>query len=320
MAFSAKQISALRRNLDHRHVRTRSIGGRELSYIESWHAIAEANRIFGFDGWSRETLEPRCLVGREIRGTWLVAYVAKVRISVHAPGHIVVREGHGAGEGRGASAGEAHDMALKAAETDATKRALATFGNPFGLSLYLGGKARRLELVEENKRQSVISDRDRIQPTDMTRKSPSNEPGTIRNTAADVHPPMQLSADLQSAPGEPVQLDSTVRRDELPIAVSKRYRDRKHLMFVASQPCLLCGRQPCDAHHLRFAQPRAMGLKVSDEFTVPLCRVHHRQVHEAGNESAWWNDMDIDAIEIAKGLWAESREKQKLLLSLTPSS
>ncbi|MGC1590476.1 MAG: hypothetical protein WA770_10190, partial [Pseudolabrys sp.] len=75
------------------------------------------------------------------------------------------------------------------------------------------------------------------------------------------------------------------------------------LKFVASQPCVICERQPCDPHHLRFAQPRAIGLKVSDEFTVPLCRGHHRELHRAGNEMLWWQDRRVDPLEIAKGLW-----------------
>ena len=136
MGFSAKQVQALRRNLDGRQIRTREANGRELSYIEGWFAISEANRIFGFDGWSRETIESRCVLARENRGTFLAVYVAKVRITVQADGATVIREGHGSGEGRGASPGEVHDIALKAAETDATKRAFATFGKPFGLELY----------------------------------------------------------------------------------------------------------------------------------------------------------------------------------------
>jgi hypothetical protein len=85
------------------------------------------------------------------------------------------------------------------------------------------------------------------------------------------------------------------------------------LKFVASQPCLACERQPSDPHHLRFAQPRALGLKVSDEFTVPLCRGHHRQLHQAGDERAWWDDLNINALEIAKGqaLTELSLETQK---------
>ena len=68
--------------------------------------------------------------------------------------------------------------------------------------------------------------------------------------------------------------------------------------------------QASDPHHLRFAQPRALGLKVSDEFTVPLCRGHHRQLHQAGNEVAWWENLKINALEIAKGLWEESHKLQ----------
>ena len=136
MGFSAKQVQALRRSLNSRHIRTREANGRELSYIEGWYAISEANRIFGFDGWNRETVDSRCVLARENRGSFLAVYVAKVRITVHADGATIVREGHGSGEGRGTSPGEVHDIALKAAETDATKRALATFGKPFGLELY----------------------------------------------------------------------------------------------------------------------------------------------------------------------------------------
>jgi DNA recombination protein Rad52 len=131
MGFSAKQVQALRRNLDHRYIRTREANGRELSYIEGWYAITEANRIFGFDGWNREILESRCVLARENRGTFLAVYIARVRITVHADGATIIREGHGTGEGRGTSPGEAHDFALKAAETDGTKRALVTFGKPF---------------------------------------------------------------------------------------------------------------------------------------------------------------------------------------------
>jgi hypothetical protein len=89
---------------------------------------------------------------------------------------------------------------------------------------------------------------------------------------------------------------------------TRRRRDKAHLKFVASQPCLLCNRRPADAHHLRHAQPMAMGRKVSDEFTVPLCRTHHRQVHRTGDEAEWWSSMDhdIDPLEIAKGLWEQS--------------
>ena len=142
MAFSAKQVQALRRQPDRSHIRTREAHGRELTYLEGWYAISQANRIFGFDGWSRETVESRCVLARENRGSFLAVYIARVRLTVQADGVTIIREGHGTGEGRGASPGEVHDVALKAAETDATKRALATFGKPFGLELYRGGRAQ----------------------------------------------------------------------------------------------------------------------------------------------------------------------------------
>ena len=85
----------------------------------------------------------------------------------------------------------------------------------------------------------------------------------------------------------PALLPTRIDKSLLPIAEPKRLRDKAHLKFVASQACLICGRQPSDPHHLRFAQPRALGMKVSDEFTVPLCRGHHRQLHQAGNEITW---------------------------------
>ena len=134
-------MQALRRQPNRSHIRTREAHGRELTYLEGWYVISEANRIFGFDGWSRETVESKCVLARENRGTFLAVYTARVRLTVQADGATIIREGHGTGEGRGPSPGEVHDIALKAAETDATKRALATFGRPFGLELYRGGRA-----------------------------------------------------------------------------------------------------------------------------------------------------------------------------------
>jgi ERF superfamily len=86
-----------------------------------------------------------------------------------------------------------------------------------------------------------------------------------------------------------------------------RLRDKGHRKFVSSQPCLLCGRSPADAHHLRFAQPRALGRKVSDEFTVPVCRVHHRELHRHGDEAAWWQKTKVDPLPIARRLWQHAR-------------
>ena len=88
-----------------------------------------------------------------------------------------------------------------------------------------------------------------------------------------------------------------------PLTRTVRKRSKAHLAFVASQPCLICKEGPCDAHHLKIAQPRSLGRKVSDEFTVPLCRKHHRELHQHGNEAAWWANMNILPLEIAKSLY-----------------
>jgi hypothetical protein len=90
----------------------------------------------------------------------------------------------------------------------------------------------------------------------------------------------------------------------------RRIRDRDHVRYVAQQPCLICGRQPCDAHHLRFTQSRALGRKVSDEFTVPLCRGHHREVHRHGDEVKWWGKTGVDPTVTARTLWLASHSRQ----------
>jgi hypothetical protein len=112
-------------------------------------------------------------------------------------------------------------------------------------------------------------------------------------------------------PNGPDPVPARIDKSQLAIAEPKRLRDKAHLKFVASQPCLICGRQPSDPHYLRFAQPRGIGLKVSDEFTVPLCRGHHRQLHQAGNEVTWWENLHIDAIAIAKDLWKQTHTKDR---------
>jgi hypothetical protein len=98
-----------------------------------------------------------------------------------------------------------------------------------------------------------------------------------------------------------------IDKSQLTFGEPRRLRDKAHLKFVAAQPCLICGRSPVDAHHLRFTQPRAMGLKVSDEFTVPLCRTHHRDVHSFGDEVAWWERRAIDPLATSRVLWVSTR-------------
>jgi ERF superfamily len=107
--------------------------------------------------------------------------------------------------------------------------------------------------------------------------------------------------------GEPNSDQVGVDKSVLTVAAPRRYRNRDHLRFVMQQPCLLCGRKPSDTHHIRFVQPRALGRKASDEFAVPLCRSHHRAVHRAGDEKAWWKQAGIDPIKIARKLWKHTR-------------
>ena len=98
-----------------------------------------------------------------------------------------------------------------------------------------------------------------------------------------------------------------INKNVLAVSTPRRYRNKEHLRFVAQQPCLMCGRTPSDAHHIRFAQPRALGRKASDEFAVPLCRSHHRAVHRVGNEQGWWKQAGIDPVKVARNLWKHSR-------------
>ena len=108
-----------------------------------------------------------------------------------------------------------------------------------------------------------------------------------------------------SAPS-PILLPGKARhRRVAPKAI--RLRDKEHCKFVTMQPCVVCGRRPSEAHHIRFAQPRALGRKVSDEYTVPVCRLHHRELHRYGDEASWWAATDIDPLPIALDLWRRSR-------------
>ena len=220
------------------------------------------------------------------------------------------------GEGRGPSPGEVHDTALKAAETDATKRALATFGRPFGLALYRERKGGfQSSPATAMLRICQTEPRVGLHPDDTTPiPRPSHYYGRRQDAReGSFQRKSQLTKSARPAPplvpARSISFQTRSTRANSPFAEPKRLRDKAHLKFVASQPCLICGRQPSDPHHLRFAQPRAIGLKVSDEFTVPLCRGHHRQLHQAGNEVAWWENLQINALEIAKDLWEQTHSK-----------
>jgi hypothetical protein len=124
-------------------------------------------------------------------------------------------------------------------------------------------------------------------------------------TAAEVTSQEQQQAS-RAGGDEPRGIDKSV----LAVAAPRRYRNREHLRYVAQQACLVCGRKPSDPHHLRYLQPRALGRKASDEFTVPLCRVHHRAAHRAGDERAWWKAAGIDPMKFARRLWKQTRVQE----------
>jgi hypothetical protein len=100
-----------------------------------------------------------------------------------------------------------------------------------------------------------------------------------------------------------------IDKSVLTISEPKRIRCKEHLRFVANQPCLICGRSPSHAHHIRYAQSRGVSLKVSDEFTVPLCAIHHHNIHTTGKEREWWKERNIDPLKIASALWQQSRQQ-----------
>jgi hypothetical protein len=116
---------------------------------------------------------------------------------------------------------------------------------------------------------------------------------------------------LGLADPEPVTIPAGIDKSALPIGAPRRFRDKAHLAFVASQPCLVCARRPVDPHHIRFAQGQALGRKVSDEFTVPLCRSHHRALHRSGSEYLWWENVGIDPLKAARKLWKKTRMKRQ---------
>ncbi len=366
MPFNDIQNKALSAKLNAKHVKTRKKDGITLSYIEGWHAIAEANRIFGFDGWNRETVRSQCVWQGWKNGKNTCSYTAQVRVSVQAGDNTIYREGSGSGSGSGTTPGEAHEKALKEAETDSMKRALSTFGNPFGLALYdkeqkcvrqsqgkqngapvswivfsedgkilhehkdptnyCASMRQHLELISESsvfmafwqKNQETVAKLREFLPNLQTDQN--RHYGEILSSIYTVR--LQEFAAKQQIPRNDVAENTELGEEDKsgPELVAtngssangitphcKRIRNKDHLRFVATLNCLICGRSPSHAHHVKFAQPRAMGRKVSDEWVVPLCYIHHRALNDRGDEKSWWDQNKIDPLEEADRLWAETQ-------------
>ena len=299
MSFADTQLRQLKAKLEPRHVKIRQANGVSLYYVEGWHVIAEANRIFGYDAWDRRTLATTCVWTGISGQCHAAAYTAKVRVSVRAGDIVIVREGSGTGEGRAPTQGQAHELALKGAETDATKRALATFGNSFGLALYdreqsgvrkFRGERRSAagqlqagpwvlcsatgvsiashdnpkDFVEALRR--AMSDaRDiellydiweqNIETVRALHRQTKQEPGIVpklvshlRACAVALVKAASNASDQQALEGncdkarDGRNARQKIDKSVLTLSEPKRIRSKEHLRFVASQPCLICGR------------------------------------------------------------------------------
>jgi len=185
----------------------------------------------------------------------------------------------------------------------------------FAARMALQGASSKVPATEEP--ASAPIDPSQSQPplasTDAVKRSrgrPRKVKAPIEVTEPSLIPSVSVVADNPAPSSTHLQADAApakIQKSELAISEPRRHRDKAHLKFVASQPCLVCGRSPADAHHLRFTQARAMGRKVSDEFTVPLCRTHHRDNHRFGDEVAWWERRAIDPVATSRMLWISTR-------------
>ena len=155
------------------------------------------------------------------------------------------------------------------------------------------------------KNRLTAADAQRVEETFQARLASVSTTGDADQPQMPAARPLEpLSRDA----GEPKHRSRSKEIDKsvLTLPEPRRVRDRSHVKSVAHRPCLICGRLPSDAHHLRFALSRALGRKVSDEFTVPLCRGHHREVHHCGDEAAWWRNVGMNPVATARALWLET--------------
>lgn len=430
--FAPDQLEKLEQALDSASVHTRDVDGRKLSYIEGWFAIAQANEIFGPAAWDREMVYFERVYERSGAGVFSCGYLARVRVRVRAGTTEIIREGTGWGAVSARTISDAHERAIKSAETDATKRALATFGNQFGLSLYdrtaglsqsthalistdgtilasslspegfctglrqlvevcktegelcslaeknsagicavkarapllknkLGehyadillrliddarAKLRASESLADHSEVAAVSVSEQsVETPDFQNRSicageqgacvsiqgrESNGAGVggakipLERISRSCRVPRVCESDSGGLVDRettddqgvtdsretlaPSRITAGRRVDKSRLAfgvVEKRLRDKQHLKRVAKLPCLICSRQPSHPHHLRFAQKRGMGQKVSDEFVVPLCALHHGQLHCSQSEINWWRAQKIDPLPISSELWSK---------------
>ena len=257
--FSDEQLAALSAPLDRANVRQREQGRGKVAYIEGWFAVAEANRIFGFDGWQRQTISFRCVAqaervnGRDQKPGWGVTYTARVRITVSA-GHLspVIREGSGAGHGIDVDLGQAHESALKEAETDAMKRALMTFGNPFGLALY----DKQQRQVSSAAGQGDAPQRSAGEQRPAVSRLTAGAPAAAASSPPQGH--VQASTPVTSAPADPDQvvldgetiqhLHSTLRALPKPLLESLTRAFRKRFQ-VPEEAVTIADRINQKCHH-----------------------------------------------------------------------
>jgi ERF superfamily len=149
-----------------------------------------------------------------------------------------------------------------------------------------------------------IPEKNKLTPVDARRVEDAFQAKLANLVPAEANPaPPPATGSVKTLNQSPT---ASVDKSVLALPEVRRRRDREHIQFVGKQACLICGRRPSDAHHVRFAQSGALGRKVSDEFTVPLCRGHHREVHRFGKEAQWWDNAGIDPMVTARKLWLET--------------
>jgi len=153
-----------------------------------------------------------------------------------------------------------------------------------------------------------------VLPTEVDVLEVVRTSGTPCESRGNPSPGCKTASEVPAAAYFPKQLSRTAGG-----LASPRLRDKDHLKYVRSQACLICGRSPSDSHHLRFAQQIALGRKVSDEFTVPLCRLHHRELHRHGNEIKWWEAVGVDPLRAARKLWTHTHPALKTAEEIAPA-